>query len=231
MFFPQHVLEFADHLYSKEDYSAALQEYRRYQFLTQTPTEEITERTIDCLVKLSKFDEAIIESAKFQDGNKKSYTKGWIYFLAGDYDSSRIHLEHIGIPYKINAKKIIGLGYAYEFRFEEAGDYIELPTKEPTYKKPLLGAILALFPGGGHFYCGRNGDGIFSFLVVTSAALLAYHYYHQEEDIKFGVSLSAAIFLYAGNIYGSVNAVHNYNYYQNKEYLQEIIERSGSKIE
>ncbi|GAG68121.1 unnamed protein product, partial [marine sediment metagenome] len=98
----------------------------------------------------------------------------------------------------------------------------DLFAKGPAYKSPRRGALCSLFPGGGHFYCGRIGDGIFSFFVVGLSSLLAYHYHHQDEDIKFGISLSAAILLYAGNIYGGINAVRNYNYYENEEYLREI---------
>ena len=77
---------------------------------------------------------------------------------------------------------MIGLGYAYDFKFEEAGTYISLPPIGPVYKSPLFGATLALFPGGGHFYCGRIGDGIFSFFIVGLSSFLTYHYYNQDED-------------------------------------------------
>ena len=45
----------------------------------------------------------------------------------------------------------------------------------------------------------------------------------KDEDIKFGISLGAAILFYAGNIYGGVNAVRNHNYYENEKYLEKII--------
>ncbi|MEE8596249.1 MAG: hypothetical protein V3T09_00380 [bacterium] len=225
-FSQENILKFADHLYAQEDYAAALSEYRRYQFLFDSIREDIPEIIIDCLVRLKRFDEAIKESAELQNETKRDFTKGWIYFLAGKYDSSRIYLKRVGLPYKEDVEKIIGLGYAYEFRFQEAGKYIVLPGKEPKYKKPQLGAMCALFPGGGHFYCGRIGDGIFSFLVVSTSTLLSYYYHNRDEDIKFGISLGAAIIFYAANIYGGINAVHNYNYYQNEHYLQRILEHA-----
>jgi hypothetical protein len=87
-----------------------------------------------------------------------------------------------------------------------------------------LGGLLSLFPGGGHFYAGRFGDGLYSFIVVGTAALLTYYYHNQDEDIKFGIALGVTILLYGGNIYGGVNAVRNYNYYENEKYLQQIIQ-------
>lgn len=218
------VLQFADYLYVQEDYAAALHEYRRYQFLTDSIREDVPERIVTCLVELKKFDEAIQESSQLQDTAKGNFLKGQIYFLAGKYDSSRLFLSTVGTPYKTDAKKIIGLGYALEFRFQEAGEYIELPDTELPYKKPLVGALCALFPGGGHLYCGRTGDAAFSFLVISSLGLLSYYYHDHKEDIKFGVSLGATILFYAGNIYGGINAVRNFNYYHNEQYLQTILE-------
>ena len=231
LFESQNILKFADHLYFEEDYAAALAEYRRYLFLTDSVREDVPERIIDCLVHLKRFDEAIKESARISNNTKRDYVRGWIYFLSAKYDSSRAHLSRVGIPYKQDADKMIGLGHAYEFRFEEAGNYITLPDRAPVYKTPSFGALFALFPGGGHFYCGRVGDGIFSFFVVGLSSILAYHYYQQNEDIKFGFSLGAAILFYAGNIYGGINAVRNYNYYKSEKYLEKIITNVSNESE
>jgi hypothetical protein len=224
LFGPQNILQFAEHLYAQEDYAAALHEYRRYLFLSDSVGEEIFERVIECLSRLERYREAVTESHNFNDVNKRNYTAGLIFFTAGEMDSSRTYLNRVTIPYAEEAARLIGLGHAYEFNFREAADYIELPEHKPSYKAPVLGAVLSLLPGGGHFYAGRYGDGLYSFLLVSTASLLAYYYYDRDEDIKFGFSLGAAIVLYAGNIYGGINSVRNYNYYENERYLQEILE-------
>jgi hypothetical protein len=229
LFEPNKIVAFADYLYNEHDYSGALAEYRRFLFLADTLRDDIPEKIVDCLVHLQRFDEAIRETEHIDDDTKRHYVKGWIYFLDAQYDSSRIYLSRVGLPYKDDAEKIIGLGYAHEFKFDEAGNYILLPGEQPVYKKPTLGALCSLFPGGGHFYCGRLGDGLFSFFVVSLSSLLAYHYYHQEEDIKFGISLGAALLFYAGNIYGGINAVYNYNDYENRAYLEKIEERISTQ--
>jgi hypothetical protein len=225
MFEYENVLRFADYLYSQENFDGAVNEYRRYIFLTESTHEDILEKIVDCLVRLERFDEAIKESVRFQD-EKRDYTKGWVYFIAGEYDSSRRYLNRVGVPYKENADKLIGLGYAHDFRFREAGNFIRLPVTPPVYKKPELGALFSIFPGGGHFYCGRIGDGLFSLFVVGTSALLSYYYYDRDEDLKFGVALGATILFYTGNIYGGINAVRNYNYYQNEQYLRRILEEA-----
>jgi hypothetical protein len=229
IFEPNKILEFADYLYEEHDYNGALAEYRRFLFLADTLRDDVPEKIVECLVYLQRFNEAIQESEHINDDTKRNYVKGRIYFLSAQYDSSRTYLNQVGIPCKNDAEKIIGLSYAHEFKFNEAGKYILLPTEMPIYKKPSLGALCSLFPGGGHFYCGRVGDGFFSFFVVSLSSLLAYHYHQQEEDIKFGISLGAALLLYAGNIYGGINAVYNYNDYENRKYLGKIEERISTQ--
>jgi len=224
MFEPQNMLTFAEHLYAQEDYAAALHEYRRYLFLGDSVDPAVYERIVECLTRLSRYREAVAESQNIADVNRRNYTTGLVYFTAGEMDSARAYLNRVAVPYAEEAKRLVGLGYAYEFNFHEAASYIKLPEHKPYYKKPVFGALLSLFPGGGHFYAGRYGDGLYSLLVVGAAGLLSYYYYDREEDIKFGFSLGAAIMLYAGNIYGGINAVRNFNYYENEKYLQEIIE-------
>ena len=220
---PQSVLQFAEHLYTQEDFSAALNEYRRYLFLADSDRQDIYESIIECLIRLGRYDEAIKETEHIRDLDQRNYTKGLIFFAAGAVDSSRTYLQLVGLPYRGDARRMLGVGYAYEFRFDEAAQYIELPGTGPLYKNPALGGLLSLFPGGGHFYAGRFGDGLYSFIVVGTAALLTYYYYNRDEDIKFGITLGATILLYGGNIYGGVNAVRNYNHYENEKYLQQIL--------
>lgn len=223
LFQPQDMLAFADHLFTQNDYAAALHEYRRYIFLSDSTTDELYAKIIECLIQLGRYPEAIHESIHIQDMNKRNYILGFIFFAEGEMDSSRSYLNQVAVPYEDDARELTGFGYAYEFNFESAADYIELPEYRPSQKEPALGALLSLFPGGGHFYAGRYGDGLYSLLLVSTASLLSYYYYDHDEDIKFGFALGAAILLYAGNIYGGINSVRNYNYYENQKYLQEII--------
>ena len=224
LFQPQDMINFADHLFTQEDYAAALHEYRRYIFLSDSVGDDVYEKIIECLIQLGRYAEAIHESMYINDTNKRNYTRGFVFFAAGEMDSSRTYLNQVAVPYNDEARELIGFGYAYEFNFHAAADYIRLPEHEPLYKEPALGALFSIFPGGGHFYAGRFGDGLYSFLLVSTASLLSYYYYNRDEDIKFGFALGAAILLYAGNVYGGINSVRNYNYYQNERYLQEIMD-------
>jgi hypothetical protein len=223
LFEPENMLMFAEHLYVQEDYAAALHEYRRYIFIYDTVDEYIYERIVECLTRLGRYHEAMHESENLCDTNKRNFTKGLIFFTAGEMDSSRNYLHRVDIPYEADARKTIGVGYAYEFNFHEAASYIRLPENKPSYKNIAVGAFLSIFPGGGHFYAGRYGDGLYSFLIVGTAALLSYYYYDRDEDIKFSFALGATILFYGGNIYGGINAVRNYNYHENEKYLEQIL--------
>jgi tetratricopeptide (TPR) repeat protein len=223
LFEPENVGKFADHLYKQEDYAAALNEYRRYLFLSDSANEKTRDRIIDCLIRLGRNEEAIGESERITDANKRNFTKGLVYFSAGDFDSSRAYLQSVGVPYITDARQLIGLGYAYNHDFDMAAEYIELPANTPSHKVPALGALFSVIPGGGHIYAERFGDGIYSFLVVGTAALLSYYYYDRDEDIKFGFTLAAAILLYAGNIYGGINAVRNFNEHTDEAFLRRIL--------
>jgi len=223
-FSEKNILIFADHLYIQKDYAAALNEYQRYQFLTDSIRNDVPDRIVDCLINMEMYDEALAKCHDIDDGVKRRFTKGIVYFSAERYDLSRTHLIDIGESYNKEANKIIGLSYAFEFRFQEAEEYLKLPMNKPTYKKPALGALYALLPGGGHWYCGRTGDGVFSLLLVSTTALLSYHYHQSDEDIKFNICLGTTMLFYGANIYGGINAVRNYNYYQNEKYLEEILE-------
>ncbi len=223
LFEPAKIGEFADHLYNRGDYAAALNEYQRFLFLSDSGNEKTRDRIVDCLIRLGRNEEAIVESESIDDTNKRNFTKGLIYFSTGEFDSSRAYLQSVDVPYVSDSRRLLGLGYAYEYEFEKAAEYIRVPSPIPAYRSPVLGALFSVVPGGGHFYTGRIGDGIYSFLVVGTAALLSYYYYDRDENVKFGISLTAAILLYAGNIYGGVNAVRNYNGYSDETFLQRIL--------
>jgi hypothetical protein len=221
---PQKISQFADYLYQSCEYTAALQEYRRYSFLVDTISNRMHQSIIDCYLQTGSYAHALDEADLLRDSDRIPYIKGYILYNAHLYDSSRVYLEHAELPYNKDAHILIGLSYVQEFKFENAARYIDVPSPLPVYKRPVTGALFSLFPGGGHFYCNRIGDGFFSFAVVGLSAALAYYYHSRNEDLKFALSLSAAVIFYAGNIYGGVNAVRNYNYYLNDTYRCAILD-------
>jgi|GEM_PF-669524 len=224
LFEVENILDFADFLYESQDHTAALQEYRRYNFLADSLPRSIRERLIDCYVQADRYVEAYKETDLLYERNYASYVKGYVLYKQALYDSSITYLEKVGLPYKEKAQTIIGLGFAQQFNFKDAGRFISLPGDPPEQKSIVAGTLFSLFPGGGHFYCGHLEDGLFSCAVIGISTALALYYNSKNEDMKFGISLSAAIFFYAGNVYGGINAVRNYNYHVNNAYRLSVIE-------
>ncbi len=223
LFNPEQILKFADYLYLEGDFNSALSEYRRYLFLSDSNKQEVNEKLIDCLVRLKKYDEAILQLRYFSDTTKALYAKSWVYLLKGDYQMVRELLKDKA--YEQKARYYIGLSYAGEFKFSKAGEFIELPKPLPKHKNPLLGGFFSFFPGGGNFYCGRLSDGIYSMLVIGTGVVVSYYYHSKNETTKFYIALGISSIFYAGNIYGGINAVRNYNYYEDARYRDLIFNR------
>jgi tetratricopeptide (TPR) repeat protein len=78
-------------------------------------------------------------------------------------------------------------------------------------KSPVLGGILSIVPGLGHFYAGRPEDGIRSLLFNSGFAALTVYAFYERRYVLGGVLAAAEGVLYASNIYGAVNAVQQEN--------------------
>ncbi len=78
-------------------------------------------------------------------------------------------------------------------------------------KSPVLGGILSIVPGLGHFYAGRPADGARSLLLNTAFAALTVYAFYERQYVLGGVLAAVEGVLYASNIYGAVNAVQQEN--------------------
>jgi hypothetical protein len=221
LFEPKKVFDFAEYLRASGDYAAAINEYNRYQFLGDTAGTDLAPKIIDCLIHLQRFEEALSNARSADDSG---YWQGIVLYHSSKYDSARYYLACSDQEFKIRADRFIGLSYAAQFDFDHMKNYIDYDQPLPSLKKPWLGGLLSTIPGAGHAYANRLGDGLFSFLTIAMLGAVSYYYYQTDEDIKFGVALSATAVFYAGSIYGGVNAVRNYNFYKNSQYLNDILD-------
>lgn len=219
---PGSVARFADHLYVQGDYAAALDEYRRFAFLSDSAHDETAYRIVECLVLTDRLADARRAVADLTDGPRKEFATGAVLFESGQYDSARIVLSRVPPPYVDAARKVIGLSHAREYRFRDAQRYIPLPGPVPPHRSPWLAAALALLPGAGHWYAGRPADGLYGLLVCSTTSLAGYYYYDHDEAIKGGIALAVAVLFYAGNIYGAANAAMNFNDRRDEAYLRLI---------
>jgi hypothetical protein len=230
LFAADRIYLFAEHLYEEGDYPSALAEFRRYRFLTDSTAGDVPEKIVRCLTALERYDEALAESGRLAPAARKELFTGWIYFMAGKYDSTRSVLGRSEPQLSAEAKKLLGLSYAEEYDFEHAADYLALPPP-PSGRRSLWAATaFSMIPGGGHYYAGKYDDGIYSTLIVGTAALLAYYYHGRPEGLKFGLALSTAVVFYAGSIYGGLNACQNQNRYLDEQYLARIREENPMNV-
>ncbi len=95
-----------------------------------------------------------------------------------------------------------------------------LPHKSP-WKAALLSTII---PGAGKFYTQQAGDGIYTLLLVAGSGLLSYRGIRRGDAFQTYFFGGAALFFYAGNIYGSYLSAKMYNQ-RAKERLNDEIEQ------
>ena len=95
-----------------------------------------------------------------------------------------------------------------------------LPQKSP-WKAALLSSLI---PGAGKFYTQQAGDGLYTFLLVVGSSLLSYRGTRRGDAFQTYFFGSAALFFYAGNIYGSFLSAKMYNQ-RIKDQLNEEIEQ------
>lgn len=84
------------------------------------------------------------------------------------------------------------------------------------------GVLSALIPGAGKWYGGRPYDGLATFLQTTAIGAIAAEGYWNAgvESVRFIVGASVYAVFYAGNIFGSINAV-KVKQEQNKKRIQD----------
>jgi hypothetical protein len=103
---------------------------------------------------------------------------------------------------------------------EEEMKLIEYAEKLMSYKpkSPAIAALLStLFPGAGKVYAGKIGEGISSFLIVSTLGLISYENYRKDGIYNFKTILFSGItsIYYGGNIVGSYYSAieKNKNFY------------------
>ncbi|MCX7910760.1 MAG: membrane protein insertion efficiency factor YidD [Endomicrobia bacterium] len=94
-------------------------------------------------------------------------------------------------------------------------------------KSLILGGVLSIIPGLGKIYAGRLNDGLFSLFYISAIGYLSYESFKNNFYFLGGLTSFFTISFYFGNIYGSIDAVRQYNRSQNirfKQYLKQTIE-------
>jgi len=241
------IIAFADFLYDSGDYLRAAIEYKRYIFLFPEgrDVERAIFRTGLSYRKSGKPKLAISEFKRllraFPGSGLSCVAKfeiGRTYFLSGDYGRAKEWFSSLSDP-AISRDARCGLGWTLleEGRWAEASDVLSAVSPELAgwarggmnlpRRSPALSAILStLVPGAGQIYCGRPGDGFYSFVLSGSFGLASYLSIRDGNTQRGYLLGAAAVGFYLGNVYGAALAAMDFNARKVRDYIRMIEERA-----
>jgi putative component of membrane protein insertase Oxa1/YidC/SpoIIIJ protein YidD len=234
--------DFADYLFSHQDYVRAAAEFKRVTFTTADENAKHYARfmTGESLLRADSLASAlqIFKECKTDDNPRAplyDYEQGRSLFLSGRYPPAREKLTPVTGDLAYRAKVIQGWSFFKERNFSAgARVFAQDPTwgqlahfngrNLPTRSRVLATVFSTLIPGLGQTYSGRLGDGLFSLMVTSTFGAAAYYYYKKDEPLKFSFLGALALVFWAGNVYGADIAARDYNELKKREYLTKIEE-------
>ena len=105
--------------------------------------------------------------------------------------------------------------------FSSATDWQEI-LPEKREKSQILGALAALFPGGGYFYAGAYGDGFSSLAVISFFAISSIVAFENSEVLTGTLLATGGAIFYGGGIYGGIRAVNIHNRQLREEFKERL---------
>lgn len=236
-------LDFADYLYANQDYARAIGEYKRLYF--NTPDFLINQKEYcnlmlgECYLKINQYDQAL-NYFSFGDNIYYQYGKARVFLQADQIDKARASLIVLDDS-SLNKEKIILIGVSYfkqgdyksgtsylseylylnDYRIERLSEFDG--RKIVKRNRTIATLLSAIIPGTGQIYSDRFGDGLFSFVTVTSCGLISSYYWKNDATkIKFSIFSLLTAFFWAGNLYGANIAARDFNQHQVNKYQQSI---------
>jgi len=149
--------------------------------------------------------------------DKSYYHRGWVYLEMGLWSKAVDSFENVSpqrrAQYKLN------------------DTLAELKTGAPISRKsPTLAGLLAVVPGAGHLYCGRNRDALITFLLNGGMIYAAYEAFDNDLIAIGSIITLFELGFYAGNIYSAVSSAHKYNRDAKAGFLDELKEKAQIDI-
>ena len=239
-------LAFADYLFQKGDYRRAIGEYERFIFEDTSARSPAYARLMigESEYRLGDFAAA---GGAFRDAiGENDWELAYLGMARsllelGRGDAARHYALAIRDSALLEPAAVVaawGLYRRYDFaggakvmsRFSDdsvLGGLQRLDGRDVERRSPALSAALStVIPGLGQTYCGRPGDGLFSFAVVATAAAASYYYWtrpgQDPEHVKFAIVAGLGAVFHLGNIYGAAIAGRDYNRLQKRNYLARV---------
>lgn len=166
--------------------------------------------------------------------------KGKLYLLMGNAERARIffeinnsdtvrilkgwsYLEEANWENSVKEFSLVSNDTALAITAKRLTQYAAKADEEIVQKNALLSALFSsIVPGGGRFYTGRSGDGLFSFLTVAIPGIVSYIYWKGDRKRAFSIAIGFTAIFYIGDIYGSFVSAEEFNKVKKKEYIEEI---------
>ena len=203
--------DFAEWLINNGDYYRAISELRKLQWEDKDREKwfEIEKMIISCYQKAEHFTEGLQEWENFTRLHWDIVSQklpGWYLLKAKLLLNLRKYNEIYPLSQTIESltegKKILTF-------LNRRNRILLTPLKGE--KSPFISGILsAVVPGAGQWYAGYPGDGIFTFLVVSTFVGGSYYLYNKGSSGLF-ITLPLALFFYGGNVYGAVTTTYRSN--------------------
>lgn len=248
---PSNILSYADHLYETRDYFRATSEYKRFihLFPDEPRVERAGFRIGLCYQKSGNLENAIHafrgilrKESSSEVARSVEYEIGKCYFLGRDYQKAGQVLGELNTDRALvmagwsmlrGGRYAEASGYFLKAQTVRPGGYLSelssrlsresLKGEEIPRKSPILAALVSVpLPGAGRTYCGRFGDGVFSFLIVSASYVAAYHYYDDDQDVVALGFLAVGLFLHTGDIYGAAISARRFNAVSEEDFLKKI---------
>ena len=221
-------LAFGNHLFCEKDYLRAISEYDAV--LSSTWSDTIQFKIASAYFRMKQFDEAYKQFEKVGIGSsiheQSEFEKYRILFALEKYNELQRFVENIkknniGLLKLNNStmllrdvqlpKEELFISPFEELQKTKVIDFYRWKNN-PPYKNSTTAALLsAIIPGLGKVYADEIGDGITSFIFTGLFSYLAINKFQNNHTTSGILYASIATFFYAGNIYGSVSAVQNFN--------------------
>ncbi len=234
---PSNRLKFGNRLFAQKDYLRAIDEYNSYlsTFKNDTLKFKIAfahSAMGKSFISLSEF-KSLFSSRFLGDYSKLYYARE--NFKNKNFNFFSHEVRNSAIPFandsSFSFKKNIRMMQRFSELFggdiyqnaneflspfpknirNDVKDFYKRKTK-PNYKSEIAAGVLsAIIPGSGKVYAGKTGDGITAFLVTGLLTFLAVDNFNANHQTRAWIFTGLASAFYAGNIYGSVVAVQQYN--------------------
>lgn len=254
-FSPLSVLSFAEWLYhADKDFRRAGDEYSRYLFMVDHPTDSIQFRLAMSrkrdgdLTKAVPLFEVVPAQSEWRD--RARFHSAHTMFLLGDYPNASAMASELfqreGSDQGPRACELAALSLLMQMKWDSAMKVAEVAMrrkdlllfreyallaqlgKELPKKDPVTAGFLStLVPGVGRMYSGEWEDGIFSLIYVGVTAWLGFDGFQADgvRSVKGWLFGSLAGIFYAGNIHGSVMSARRMNARIENEFLGRIRSR------